>query len=348
MAGELTLRFQRGEVVVELRGDADAVQTTFADLQASGLGALTGFFGLPVSPGQPIVLPGPTPPLINPAASFRFVFDSLNLPIKEPFSADDVDGDGRPDNGFANIIGALESLSLDLQGQIDSELHDGQLILLLTVATELATPAPDQQVAVTLLAGQPVKHAEHVYLIDPSVSALTVQGRIVAGRFLSDDPRTGGVVVQRDVRLPIGPSAHATLRVQGLRLAFDISVDGSAISNGQLTGSMKQDDVRNGLVPAFAAMMTGLIQADPTSATAQSIQKLFDAGGCTNPDGTQSQAGDGVIDICELATNPLMISLLQPDVQIYDAKGSYAPNPLGGNRDSTSIGLGFSATAASY
>jgi hypothetical protein len=35
MAGDLTLRFQRGEVVIEVRGDAEAVQAVFSDLKAS-------------------------------------------------------------------------------------------------------------------------------------------------------------------------------------------------------------------------------------------------------------------------------------------------------------------------
>ena len=95
-------------------------------------------------------------------------------------------------------------------------------------------------------------------------------------------------------------------------------------------------------------MMTRLVQDNPASAPAQTVRKLFDVGGCTNPNGTVAQAGDGVIDVCELLTSPLLKTLLQPDVQIFDAQGKYAPNPLGGNADSMSIGLGFSARAASY
>jgi hypothetical protein len=366
MAGDLTLRFQRGEVVIEVRGDAEAVQTVFSDLKASGIGTLATFFGF-ASPigigtqpgrtqplvgqpigGQPIAVTGPTAPLANPAASFRFVIDSLTLPTNQRPSADDVDGDGRTDNAFANIVRSFDSLQLNFQGEIDSELKAGHLILLLTVETEFATPGPDQRAAVTLLSGKPVNQSGHIYVIDPSTPPVTLQGRIVAGRFASDDPRISGPVAHRDIPLSFGPNAHATLPIQGLRLTFDISVDGSVISNGQLTGSLKQADVRSQLVPAFAIVLTGLIQNAAGSPTAQNIQNLFDKGGCTNPDGTLAQAGDGVIDVCEVLTNPLMMSLLQPDVQIYDAQGKYAPNPLGGNPDSTSIGLGLSATRASY
>jgi len=94
--------------------------------------------------------------------------------------------------------------------------------------------------------------------------------------------------------------------------------------------------------------MTHIIQADPEASIAVTIGQLFDMGGCTNPDGTVAQSSDGKIDVCELLTSPLLNGLLQPDVQIWDAQGNYAPNPLGGNADSMSIGLGFSAVVASY
>jgi hypothetical protein len=206
----------------------------------------------------------------------------------------------------------------------------------------------DQRAAVTLSGGKPIDQSAHTYVIDSSTPPVTLQGRIVVGRFVSDDPRISGSVAHCDIPLSFGPNAHATLPVQGLRLTFDISVDGSMISNGQLTGSLKQADVRSQLVPAFAITLTGLLQNAAGSPTARTIQNLFDKGGCTNPDGTLAQPGDGVIDVCEVVTNPLMMSLLQPDVKIYDAQGKYAPNPLGGNPDSTSIGLGFSGTRASY
>jgi hypothetical protein len=138
------------------------------------------------------------------------------------------------------------------------------------------------------------------------------------------------------------------LPIQGFGIAFDVRADGSAISNGQFTGSVKQTDVQRQLVPAFAAAMNDRIQNNPGTPTAQAIQQLFDKGGCTNPDGTVAQAGDGKIDVCELLTSPLLMTLLQPDVQIWDAQGNYAPNPLRGSPDSMSIGLAFSATAASY
>ncbi len=349
MAGELTVRLQRGDVVVELQGDADTVRVAFAALKADGLGALAPFLGLGVTvaskSGAPTIAPSPTPSLTKPSASFQFVLDALRLPTNQQNFASDIDGDGRPDNVFANVVIILEAQKFGLQKSIDAGLQAGGPILLLTLATEFATPASDQRAAVTLFAGIPIKPAQHVYTIDARVPPVTLEGRIAAGRFVSDDPRTGGVLVNRDILIPLGPGIDAKLPIQGLQLAFDVAVNGATIPTGQLTGSLKQADVQNTFLPALAALMNNMLQNDPKSP----IGKVFDTAGTMNPDGTVAQAGDGVIGISELLTNPLISSLLAPDVQIWDAAGeNYAPNPLGGKTDSMSFGIGFSATAASY
>ena len=353
MAGDLTIRLQRGDVIVELQGDADTVRAAFAALKADGLGALGPFLGLGVTvttkAGAPTVVPGiaapQTTPLTTPSASFQFVFDSIRLPTNSKKFASDINGDGRPDNVFANMIVALQSQQFDLQGAIDAQMKSGSPIVLLTLATEFATPASDQRATVTLFAGIPVKPADRRYTIDGRVAPVTVEGRIVAGRFVSDDPRTGGALVQRDIPVPFAPGMGADLPIQGLQLAFDVAANGSTIPEGQLTGSLKQADVHNYLLPAFAAVMNDMLQKDPKSP----VGKLFDTGGTFNPDGSAAQAGDGMIGISELLTNPLLSTLLAPDVQIWDVTGEkYAPNPLGGNPDSLSFGIGFSAIAASY
>jgi hypothetical protein len=204
----------------------------------------------------------------------------------------------------------------------------------------------DQRAATTLFAGKAIKPSQGVYVIDTSVAPVTVQGRIVAGRFASDDPRTGGAVVERDLTIPLSPGVSVTLSVQGLRLAFNVASNGSTISAGQLTGSVKATEVQTGFVPAIAAAFTEMIQSQ--SSVAMPLSQLFDTGGCTNPDGSTAQAGDGVIDVCEILANPMMSHLLQPDVQIWDGQGNYAPSPAGGVKDSMSIGIGLAGSAATY
>ena len=74
-----------------------------------------------------------------------------------------------------------------------------------------------------------------------------------------------------------------------------MAANGSTIPEGQLTGSLKQDDVHNFLLPAFAALMNDMLQRDPKSP----VGKLFDTGGTFNPDGSVAQAGDGMIGISD-------------------------------------------------
>ena len=113
---------------------------------------------------------------------------------------------------------------------------------------------------------------------------------------------------------------------------------------GRLTGSLADSSVLTSLVPSLAAAFTLVISTNPDSQIALSIKALSDTGGCVNPDGTTAAAGNGRIDPCELTQSPLIRSLLAPDIQLRDAAGHYHPVPSGPQRDSLSLGFGFTAT----
>jgi len=88
------------------------------------------------------------------------------------------------------------------------------------------------------------------------------------------------------------------------------------------------------------------------------IEAIFDVGDgakggpCTDPDYSPGQEGDaakdGVISSCEVATNSLIKNVLAPDVQIFDSSGNYHPNAANTDKDSLSIGVGFTAVPANY
>ena len=82
-------------------------------------------------------------------------------------------------------------------------------------------------------------------------------------------------------------------------------------------------------------------RADSVAGT---IKSLFDTGGCNNPDGTAAVKGDGRISPCELSQNPLIKSPLAPDVRLLNEAGKYDPLPDGAQKDSLSLGFGFTAT----
>src|SRR4029077_620813 len=94
----------------------------------------------------------------------------------------------------------------------------------------------------------------------------------------------------------------------------------------------------------------GMAPADGGMACSQGdlqIQSIFDTGMCANPNGSMAAAGDFVIDICEVASNQIIMNVLSPDVQIFSADGAtYMPNSKNTMKDSLSLGLGFTAVQA--
>jgi hypothetical protein len=54
--------------------------------------------------------------------------------------------------------------------------------------------------------------------------------------------------------------------------------------------------------------------------------------------------GDGRINPCELSQNPLIKSLFVPDVRLLNEAGKYDPLPDDPQKDSLSLGFGFTAT----
>ncbi len=125
------------------------------------------------------------------------------------------------------------------------------------------------------------------------------------------------------------------------------------LMNGELQGSVKEQDVQTIVVPAIAKLLTETVMQNPGTPTSMQILQLFDVGDgnggtCTNPDGTMGKPGDGIISPCEVAMNNIIQNVLAPDVQIYDANGNYAPNPANTNRDSLSLAVGFKAVAAKF
>jgi len=350
MAGEtLRVRYQRGEAVLELEGDAQSVLAELAALHAQGFGPLNAFFGLsapglPPPPGQPPpALPPPPPPLPNPALTLGFVLNQLRLPVHPSDDAVDIDGDGKPDNQLGSVFVALANSGLDLQSGIDGALTDGSLVVLAKLATEQAVLTVDQRADLTLVRG--VKTASG-FAIAPGAAAVTLTGQIAAGRFTSFTPQIGSVAPTFTLDLPFGGSVTIRFAIEAPRVSCMVSA--TQLSGGVLAGSVPQAAVQRDVVAGLAALLTARIAADPQSSVSRQIAQIFDIGGCTNPDGSVAHAGDGVIDVCEVGTNPLIRTMLSPDVQIHDTGGGFRPVPGGASPDSLSLGLGFTATVTTF
>ena len=148
------------------------------------------------------------------------------------------------------------------------------------------------------------------------------------------------------VSLPVN-GAHLTFTSAGGRIDSTCTVAGTPGQPcGGLQGSIRATDLQNNILPQMAAALTAQIQANPNGVAAQTLEALFDLGGCTDANGMVAKAQDLVVTACELGSAPLIQHLLAPDVQIFDANGNYKPVPKGSQKDSISVGIGFTAVPA--
>jgi hypothetical protein len=108
------------------------------------------------------------------------------------------------------------------------------------------------------------------------------------------------------------------------RLKFT-TIDGG-LTLGQVNGSITKSDIDNIFIPGLAVHYNAVVQADPQSDLAMALLGVFD----TNPT-------DGAISVVEVATQPLMVAFLAPDVQVFvDGSG----------QDALSFGFGFTAVTS--
>ena len=175
---------------------------------------------------------------------------------------------------------------------------------------------------------------------------MTLLGNLQAGLFIPNAPAPNSDLVTWVLELPLGPGLPARLSVQWPRFTFGINPAGTRLVGGGLNGSLSGRTVLDDFVPSLADVFTLYIATNPDSETSRTIKSLFDTGGCTNPDGTAAVKGDGIISPCELSQNPLIKSLLAPDIRLRNSAGKYEPLPNEAQKDSLSIGFGFTATVS--
>jgi hypothetical protein len=176
------------------------------------------------------------------------------------------------------------------------------------------------------------------------VRTISIDSSVAPGTFLAAVERQFYFALSRDnddpglTYPPTAVGRHASKSpCSGRALSF--TTVGAGNIQGQLNGSIRHADFMALVPPFLAQSFTSQIQSDPTSNTAIQIKQIFDTG-CTAGDGFQN---DDVIELCEVTGSSLIQAVLAPDVQIRDADGNYAPNPLNTTRDANSFGVAFTA-----
>lgn len=314
----------------------------------AGCGGETALPSVPGDGGPPAG--DASPPLGG--ATYRYVVNKLSVPQQRVEFALDLNGDGRPDDQFGNIVAALAAQNFDVQGAVDQSVARGDAVHLIALQTDDASLANDDSVGFGFLVGLPRPNPDFggagAFAVDGALPAAQLNGKLGGGSFASDDPRPAPP--PRDLTVKLALAAGATpvaLTLHGAIVTCKTGVDAQSgapgLLTGQIHGSLKQRQVQTDVIPAIAAALTEAIAAAPGSPQAQQIKALFDTGGCGG-----AKANDGLIDACEVATNMVIQNVLAPDVDLYDANGAWAPNPKNADKDSLSIGLGFTAVRATF
>jgi hypothetical protein len=236
----------------------------------------------------------------------RYVVDRILVPQTSDDVtrlADDLDGDGEPDNQVGLVNSTLVVLT-------DATTHAADMVAAGALVSVVEIQADDLEADAKV--GVRFRGAE-------TDDASQAGGAIVDGGFASNRSRTTHVPADAIARLPIFENADPLiLPMHGVEI--DLSPDGSGGFDGIVRGAVLLDDAR-------AAAFVGLVQmclADPVK------HALFERGLDTDFDGQITRA--------EFDADALIASFIAADVQMFDGD-RYAPTPHG-VPDSLSVGFG--------
>lgn len=274
----------------------------------------------------------------------KFLINTLTLPQRSSDFAIDLNGDGRVDNAFGGVIGALTGQGIAMQPSVDAAIASGKVEHLLSVTSHDSTLGTDAAAGASLSLAAQGGAFPGPYSVDGSVTPATFTGSIAGGTFTATNPVTTHSPVDATLRLDLFAGTPLTLNLHGASVRFTRQAGSPmGLSAGQIDGSISATDVQTKLIPWLAASFTAIIQADTSSTTSKQLEQLFDVGGCTG-----AVANDYNVNACELAGSSIIQALLAPDVQIFDASGNYAPSSANTTPNALSFGIGFTAVATTY
>lgn len=285
--------------------------------------------------------------------SAKFVANSISVPQSKSDFAFDLNGDGRADNQLGNIIQALTNSNLDTQSGVNDAVTDGNVLLLIDAnADSLANSScASSEVGAGKVMMNPDFTGNGTFTKDTAVAGGVFKGKIANNVFTSNNPATTTNPISVTILLPLVSGAEpVALHVQGARLTW--TKMGDQLVKGQINGAVKSEDIQMTVIPNIAKLLSNLVAEDPDSSSNKQILQLFDVGDgadgtCTGVDGVTGTGKDGKIAACEVADNALIKNVLAPDVQMFQG-GEYKPNKANSEKDSLSLGLGFTAVKANF
>jgi hypothetical protein len=282
-----------------------------------------------------------------------FVVSSLEIPPSQALASTedyalDLDDDPRRvrDNRLGELVG-LASWATEgaVQPMIDDMIARGSINLLVDVqATDLQNA---ENIGVRVYGGRdPVPAAcssesdqecgRHLQGGGRFVASDAVQG-VLAGTIESGLVQAGPARLQIVVRADFLDSP-VTLRLEGLRGQASISASGEL--QGVVGGAISIANVHDAVLPILA----GLANQDCGG----------EAPDCCEPDTFGAKAAElfDIDDDCqitakEIATQPIVATQLEPDVDVLDEDGRFAPSQ-DGKKESIGLGVRFKAVRANF
>jgi hypothetical protein len=287
----------------------------------------------------PKSIPAPMPTLtavVMPATGveYYFVTNKLMMPITQEQTqafALNIDGDAQQtaDNKFGDLFTLLMSAvtDIDLQSTLNQAIDSGQLVSLHMVKADDALNDPN--VSWSISQGQKTLSAPNFdgfdkFMLDSALTPnLPIVGSLTNGHFV------GGPGAAKVQMYLMGQSLNVDLI--GLRLEADVSAQGCA--NGKLGGAVTVEEFRSKVLPPIADGLNLAIKANQTAVN--TILQTFDSD------------SNGEITSQELESNPLLMLVISPDMDMLDASGEFNPGQ-DGVKDSYSVGLGFTCVPATW
>jgi hypothetical protein len=257
--------------------------------------------------------------------------------------------DGTIDNRLGTVFGTLAMMGFDIQGTVTTAVNEGSIILLIDFQTKDfmnsnaaglsvkigANPMP----AACTNPADPTTCGKHLtgtasFSIDPKSPAdALVAGKIVNGTF-------NGGPGNIDLQIALGTTQPITLSLLNARAkATAITADGMTANVG---GALSVNDLNAQVIPAIADQVALIITRDCGTGTRTPPTCNCTGTGATLIgllDGKDGSTPDCIISANEIAGNPLIKSLLSPDV--CSAKTCTTP-------DSLSLGIQVKTVKATF
>jgi len=280
-----------------------------------------------------------------------YVVSSVTVPDEASESDQysyDFDGDGDVDNQLGDVLIALRSAagagSFDIQGSVDEAVNHGDILLLADVqSTALdnagdaglrvfyganANPAPCLSDTDTVC-GQHLAGGASFEVASDSPTDAAIAGDIVNARF------TGG---PGNLALAIAFSG-TVIKANLIEARAELTgISATGITSGKVAGGISDEELQTEVMPAVWMTLTDILARDCTDATATNCGCADGSTGATLLSIFGNELEDCMMTLDELKANPLVSSLLRPDL---DTDGD-------GTKDALSLGVGVTAVAGTY